>query len=134
MLDPTGGTVDHYISVAARPDLAYEWSNYRFASDLMNRIKAGADDSVLDPYEIGEGWFEILLPSMQMVVTDRVPPHLKRKAVFTLERLRLAHDERLIRWRRSVYEEYLKGSLTLEGLRKFAPLISRAVEKASAPG
>ena len=29
------GTVDHYLSWKNRPDLAYEWSNYRFASDRM---------------------------------------------------------------------------------------------------
>lgn len=129
MLDLAGGTVDHYISVAARRDLAYEWSNYRFASALMNSIKGGADGSVLDPYEVGEDWFEILLPSMQLVATDRVPPHLREKAAFTLKRLRLGHDERLIRWRQSVYEQYRRGLLTLEGLREYAPLIARAVEK-----
>lgn len=29
MLDPTGGTVDHYLSYKHYPGLTYEWSNYR---------------------------------------------------------------------------------------------------------
>ena len=55
MFDPTGGTVDHYLSCRDHQDLAYEWSNYRFASSTMNSIKRNADDAVLDPFEVG-GW------------------------------------------------------------------------------
>jgi hypothetical protein len=73
MLDPTGGTIDHYLSVRNHRQLAYEWSNYRFASSTMNSIKRTADDAVLDPYKIADGWFEILLPSLQMRVTAGVP-------------------------------------------------------------
>ena len=36
MLDPTGGTVDHYLSFKNYPHLAYEWDNYRFASATLN--------------------------------------------------------------------------------------------------
>ena len=39
MLDPTGGTVDHYLSFTHHRDLAYEWSNYRFASATMNTVR-----------------------------------------------------------------------------------------------
>ena len=31
MHDPTGGTVDHFLSFRHHRDLAYEWGNYRFA-------------------------------------------------------------------------------------------------------
>lgn len=127
MCDPTGGTVDHYRSVKEKPELAYEWSNYRFASGLMNSIKRTA--SVLDPYEVGEGWFEIVLPSLQLVLTDRVPPEFRERAKTTLRRLGLGHDERVLRYRRSWYERYVKGGLTLEGLYEAAPLIAAAVER-----
>jgi hypothetical protein len=108
MLDPTGGTVDHYRSFKEHRELAYEWSNYRFASQVMNSSKQNADDDVLDPHEIGEGWFEILLPSLQMRVTDAVP-------------------EEHIRWRLSWYQAYQNGGLTLEQLRQWAPLIAEAI-------
>lgn len=128
MLDPTGGTVDHYLSYRSRPDLAYEWDNYRFASAALNSSKKNADDSVLDPYEVGDGWFEILLPSLQLQVTDRVPKRLRKKAEYTLKRLRLRDGERVIRWRRTWYEMYESGKLSLSGLREVAPLIADAVE------
>ncbi|HEX7136668.1 MAG TPA: hypothetical protein VF219_02430 [Vicinamibacterales bacterium] len=127
MLDPTGGTVDHYFSYRNRPELAYEWSNYRFASSTMNSIKRTADDEVLDPYEVGDGWFEIILPSLQMRVTDRVPREHRSRAEATLSRLKLRDDERVIRWRQSWYEMYRAGRLTIDGLQQVAPLIADAV-------
>lgn len=129
MLDPTGGTVDHYLSWKNRPDLAYEWSNYRFASAVMNSSKRTADDSVLDPFEVGAGWFEVILPSLQMQVTEAVPPALRAKAVYTLKRLKLGDGERVIRWRQSWYNLYLQGGISIEGLRNVAPLLAAAIEK-----
>ncbi len=129
MFDPTGGMIDHYLSYRNHPHLAYEWSNYRFASSTMNSIKNRADEAVLDPYEVEDGWFEIILPSLQMRTTEHVPPELRARAEATLSRLRLRDDERLIRWRQSWYEMYRDGELTLDGLQRVAPLIAAAVRK-----
>lgn len=129
MRDPTGGTVDHFLSWSNHPDQAYEWSNYRFASGLMNNIKRAKDDTVLDPFEVGEGWFEILLPSLQMAITNAVPQALRAKATFTLNQLKLRDDERIIRWRQSWYDMYRERKLTLAGLRDVAPLIAAAIDK-----
>lgn len=134
MLDPTGGTVDHYLSYKNHPQHAYEWENYRFASATLNSSKKNADDAVLDPYRVGAGWFEILLPSLQMRVTNSVPPAYRAKAEFTLKRLKLQDGERIIRWRQSWYEMYKSGQLALEGLRSVAPLIAAAVDKELAQG
>lgn len=129
MLDPTGGTVDHYLSWKNRPDLAYDWSNFRFASNLMNSSKRTADATVLDPYLVQSGWFEIILPSLQMRVADKVPAAFKALAEFTLKRLKLGDGEKVIRWRRHYYARYETGQLTLEGLRVFAPLVADAAER-----
>lgn len=128
MHDPTGGTVDHFLSFKHHRHLAYEWSNYRFASGPLNSSKRDADDSVLDPFEVGDGWFEIILPSLQMRVTGAVPAAYRAKAEFTLERLKLRDGERVIRWRRSWYRMYTSGQLTLDGLRTVAPLLAAAVD------
>jgi len=95
----------------------------------MNSSKKTADAEVLDPYEIQPGWFEILLPSLQMRVTDRVPEQYRERAQFTLQRLRLRDGERIIEWRQGWYEAYLSGDLTLAQLRQWAPLIAEAVER-----
>lgn len=129
MLDPTGGTVDHYLSWVTRPDLAYEWSNFRFVSHILNSSKKTADDAVLDPYLVQSGWFEIILPSLQLRLTDKVPRAYRAKAEFTLKRLKLGDGEKIVRWRQLYYERYQAGQLTLEGLRELAPLVAVAVEK-----
>jgi hypothetical protein len=132
MLDPTGGTVDHYLSFKNRPDLTYEWSNYCFASATLNSSKKNGDNRVLDPYLVGAGWFEILLPSLIMRATSAVPTRLRKKADYTLERLQLRNGVRVIRWRQSWYELYKSGGLSLDALRKVAPLIAVAVDRALA--
>ncbi len=67
---------------------------------------------MLDPYEVHSDWFESVRP----------------KAEHTLLRLRLRDDERVIRQRREWYRMYQSREISLEGLRKKAPLIARAVE------
>jgi hypothetical protein len=129
MLDPTGGTVDHYLSWKNHRDLAYEWSNFRFVSYILNSSKRTADQAVLDPYLVGNGWFEIILPSLQMRVTDKVPAAYRAAAAFTLKRLKLGDGEKIVRWRRHYYARFQAGQLDLDGLRVFAPLVADAVER-----
>ncbi len=74
MYEPVG-TVDHYRSCKCVRSQAYEWSNYRFASGWINSSKQDIDDRVLDPFQVEDGWFEILLPSLQLVLTDAVPQY-----------------------------------------------------------
>lgn len=126
------GTVDHFISTSTDVSLAYEWDNYRFSSSALNSRKHALDDSILDPFEIGDGWFEVLIPSCQMVLTDLVPIELRDKALFTLSRLGLRDNEAIVAWRQEWYRMYTSGLLTLAGLREKAPLIAAAVEKQAA--
>ena len=121
------GTVDHYRSYTTDPHLTYEWTNHRFASQWLNSSKGSGE--VLDPYEIGEGWFEILLPSLQLVPTDKIPLEVRTRAEATFRRLPLGHDERIVKQRRRWYQQYQDGKLSLEGLSDNAPLIAAAVRK-----
>jgi hypothetical protein len=84
---------------------------------------------VLDPFEVEDDWFELRLPDLQLVLSDKVPPEVYERAAFTLERLHLRDDERVIRQRRAWYELFLEGEITLAGLERKAPLIARAVRK-----
>lgn len=126
MLD-LGCTVDHFESFEVAPRLSYEWSNYRYCSQWLNSSKKGR--RVLDPHAVGEGWFEVLLPSLQLILTDKVPEGARALAEETLRSLPIGSDERVIRQRRHWYRLYQQGSLSLDGLRAVAPLIAAAVEK-----
>lgn len=68
MYEPVG-TVEHYLSRENYRNLAYEWSNFRYASAWINSSKGALDDFVLDPFNIGKVGSEILLPSLQLVLT-----------------------------------------------------------------
>ena len=125
------GTVDHFVSWNEDRSQAYEWDNYRFSSGWINSSKQNVPSAdLLDPLTVGHGWFEIILPSLQLRITDSVPCGLRARAKYTLKRLHLIHDERVLRQRRMWYGMYQCGELTLNGLRKVAPLIAAAVQKA----
>lgn len=129
MYEPVG-TVDHFVSCDEDRNLAYEWSNYRYASGWINSSKQNLpSDTLLDSFAVGHSWFEILLPSLQLVTTNAIPQVLQARAEFVLKRLHLRDDERVLRQRREWYRMYQEGELTLDGLRKKAPLIAAAVEK-----
>ena len=131
MYEPAG-TVDHFEPVDANEARAYDWDNYRFASAWINSSKSKRT-AVLDPLWVRNGWFEVLLPSLQLVlVPEKVPAHLHALAAQTLTGLHLRDDERVLRQRRAWLRKYEEGKLTLEGLREMAPLIAAAVEKRAA--
>ncbi len=132
---PRQGTVDHFRSCKNAPELAYEWTNYRHCSARINQYKGMSDEDVLDPFEIEDDWFEIILPSMQLVPTDKLPDQHRKRALYTLERLRLLggpSDNWVVRQRRSWYRRYLNGKAPLELLDEFAPMIARAIRKRDA--
>jgi len=58
------------------------------------------------------------LPSIQLAVTEAIPPAYLQRARWTLGNFPLRDDERIIRVRRERYRMYLEGELTIDGLRK----------------
>ncbi|AUP76659.1 hypothetical protein CWS02_13865 [Enterobacter sp. EA-1] len=128
MYEPVG-TVDHFIAVDADESQSYEWTNYRFASGWINSSKNKAT-TILDPFIVEEGWFEILLPSLQLVtVPANIPRQYRQIAESTLTRLHLRDDERIIRQRRMWLKMFETHKINLEGLWQTAPLIAKAIEK-----
>lgn len=132
MYEPVG-TVDHFVSIDEDRSKAYDWSNYRFASAWLNSSKQALPSrQILDPFAVQNEWFEVQLPSMQLLLTEHVPNEWRERAQFMLDRLHLAHDERVIRQRREWYRMYQEGELTLDGIAKKAPLIAAAIRRQGA--
>lgn len=121
--------IDH-LKAQGKDHLAYEWSNFRYVEGIMNQRKLV--NLVLDPFQVKDDWFEILLPSLQLVLTDKVPKSKRVVAEFTLRKLGLTDSEVVIRYRREWYSMYQRGELTLDGLRRVAPLIAAAVVRTEA--
>ena len=132
------GDVDHYLACGhcrGKPsphrDRAFDWSNYRYASGLVNSRKGNHNEKILDPCEVGNGWFEVLLPSFTLRGTDLIPEEYRNKARFTIKELKLFNDYhvRLTRWH--WYQSYWNGGDPLIALLdEDAPLVAVAVRKA----
>lgn len=123
------GHVDHFLSKNKRRNLAYEWGNYRYIAGTVNSSKKTLDDQILDPFEVQDGWFEVLLPSMQLVTTADLPAALLPKAKLTIEKLHLDNGRKVRRNRQRWYEDYKAQKITFAGLQDFAPLVAKAVAK-----
>lgn len=130
------GAVDHYHSRSGPKGrrLAYEWSNYRYISTTVNSSKQALDSEVLDPFEVQDGWFEVRMPSFQLVRTDRVPSALRKKADYTIERLKLDQGTKFIANRIYWYREHRRKGLPLDRLREYAPLVADAIGRWVASG
>lgn len=125
-------TVDHYRSRSSRDgrQLAYEWTNYRLADGPMNSAKGTWDSRILDPFEVGNDWFEVRLPNLELVLSeDRIPPERRDDARFTVRQLGLQDGEEVLEMRRAWYDDFVEGDVTLRWLSRRAPLIARAIEK-----
>lgn len=83
----------------------------------------------MDPFLVGEGWFEILLPSLQLGVSDHIPPEHRAKAESTLSILPIRDDERAVQTRREWMKLYEDSDITLTGLDKVFPLLAAAIRK-----
>jgi len=127
----SSGTVDHFASWKNNRSLAYEWSNYRYSDGPINNAKKPSwDGMLLDPFEVDDAWFEVLLPSCQLqLVEDKIPPEILPRAKFTVEKLGLQDDERIVGLRREWLRMHEEDGLSLEGLRRKAPLVAHAVER-----
>lgn len=129
----SSGTVDHFVSCDEDRRQTYEWSNHRYVEGWFNSSKNKHPSSqLLDPFEIQEGWFEIHLPSLQLRLTDAVPPEVRQRAEYTLTRLPLRDDERVIRQRRAWLQMYEEGT-PLAVIEMRAPLIAQAIRRQGWP-
>jgi hypothetical protein len=99
-------TTDHFVALrnASDPMLAYTWANYRLAHALVNGCKS-AIPKVLDPFEIGEGWFAIDFGTFETIVGPQAPPDRQDAIRHTIKALKLDGRE-LATTRRRAAERY----------------------------
>lgn len=114
-------SVDHFVSKRKRPDLAYEWGNYRLACARINSRKGDCDD-VLDPFEVENDWFRLELTTGRIYPKPNLEDRIKKKVQRTIDRLGL--DEN---WSRKVrikyYDDYLNEDISSDYLKSHAPFL-----------
>ena len=119
-------SVDHMVAKSSAWDQVYEWSNYRLACLLMNARKGVAD--VLDPFEIGEGWFALELVAFQVVPGSGLPANVHARVVDTIATLRLS-DSVCCEARAAYAQAYWNGDVSLSYLQRCAPFVARELER-----
>lgn len=127
----TSGEIDHFVSLHEDRNRAYDFDNYRYADPKFNRSKGKRRASeLLDPFEVEDGWFEILIEAnFQLVLTDLCPEPFRGRAETMLDKLHLRDHRRLIDARRNWYEQWEKCGAPIDLLDKYAPLVARAIRK-----
>ncbi|MFC2170544.1 hypothetical protein ACFLQJ_01035 [Calditrichota bacterium] len=122
------GQVDHFISVKLDKSKIYEWDNYRYATGWINGKKLNLT-GFLDPFEVQDGWFEVHIPSLQLIITDSIPHNFRAKAENTIQKLGLQKDKRIIDQRENHLKSYLEKKISFEALMEYAPLVAHAIRK-----
>lgn len=120
-------SVDHFVPKSRRPDLLYEWSNYRLACSLMNARKGQFED-VLDPFEVEDGWFVLDLSFLQVLPDPALDEATQRRVQATIDRLDL-NDNECLQARAKDYDVYLKSELPFDLLQRWSPFVAREMKR-----
>lgn len=96
-------TVDHVLPKSYAWNQVYEWANYRLCASIINSQK-GALLTLVDPFEIGHGWFALNLNTFQVERGSSAPQAEWARIDATLpvlnHRLCVQEREEYVRWYR----------------------------------
>ncbi len=121
-------TIDHFIPKSVAPNLAYEWSNFRLSSHLLNTRKSSFQD-VLDPFTIQPGWFILDFGSLFIKAGNSLDVDIRQKVMNTIKRLKLNDEDSCLQSRLSWLEPFCQGQLTFAFLKEKAPFIAYELER-----
>ncbi len=120
-------SVDHFVSKSVQPDLAYDWSNYRYVSARFNSRKGTR--AILDPFRLLEPAFVIDFSSLLLKANPALTADQQRLALDTIEILKLNSDDDLVTERQSWTDAYRTGRITFEFLESKAPFIAYELQR-----
>ena len=120
-------SVDHFTSKDLSPHLAYEWSNFRYASGRFNSRKG--NQIILDPFLIRQGWFQINFNNMFIKPASDLGAQLERQVLNTIKILHLNSDDKLIEERIWFVDLLNKGEISFDHMKHQAPFIAFEMER-----
>ena len=123
---PDSASVDHFEAKSVVPALAYEWSNYRLASQKVNSKKGNY--VVLDPFLVGENWFVLDFASSRVRPSRAETPQVQADVQNTINTLGL-NDQGWVKLRFTVLRQYALSRVTFEHLQEFYPFIARELDR-----
>lgn len=128
--DTGGDTVEHYRPKTLYPQLAYEWSNYRFVCSRLNGRKGNFED-VLDPFQIENGWFVIDFPSLLVKPGREVTAAVREQVLASISRLKLNDEATCVRQRSYYVNEFLIHGRDYfdRTMRRDAPFLAAEIDR-----
>lgn len=120
-------SVDHFVAKPTAWQHAYEWHSYRLACGLMNARK-GSASSVLDPFDVQEGWFVLDAVSFQVAPGDGLEAATMEAVNVTISRLRL-NDQECCEARAEFAEDYWNGEVTYGYVARHAPFVAQELRR-----
>lgn len=127
-------TVDHFVPWRADPTRhAFEWSNLRYASLDVNRLKGTR--RVLDPFELQDEWLALNLATFEIEARDGIPPI---DADVWANTLKILNEPTFCDARRWYHERYFGRKLDAfdpdeampwATLQREAPFVAREIER-----
>jgi hypothetical protein len=121
-------TIEHFKPKSHFPDLAYEWSNYRFVSQKLNG-KKGVHQDVIDPFLVEHDSFVIEFPSLLVKPNDRLDSPKQEAVLASITRLRLNDEGTCLEQRTTYTRNYCLGRMKWRLLKSDAPFLAREVAR-----
>ena len=125
---PQQGSVDHFLPKATRPDLAYEWSNFRLAGGKVNNSKGNLTD-ILDPFQVQDDWFFMDIPACLLRPNPALEKALRNQIANTINALRLNQDDSYVQERCNILMEYGRGDVTIGFLERRYPFLAKEAKR-----
>lgn len=121
-------SVDHFIAKKLRPDLAYEWDNFRYVSTRFNSRKGLK--TILDPFLMVEFLFQIDFKTLFIKPNATIVDNAVLVSVQnTIEVLKLNDDDELVKERFEYCTLYWSKEITFDYLSKKVPLIAFELQR-----
>ena len=118
--------IDHFHPKTRYQQEAYEWENLRLCSSNINKKKR--DHDVLDPFDVRDRTFGIVLATGRMVKLKKYNPAYEALCDKTVKILGLNEHE-YTRMRKDILDDYLRGEITISNLRKRNPFVYSEVRR-----
>jgi hypothetical protein len=115
-------SIDHFIPKSQRPDLAYDWDNYRYVSARFNGRKGA--HKIVDPFALLPGWFILDFRSFFIKPDPGLSKNQQRLLWDTIKRLKLNSDDDLVDERQTWHSHYTDKEITFGHLKKKAPFMA----------
>lgn len=120
-------SVDHFLPKSIKPELAYEWNNYRLTTQIMNNYKD--NNLIVDPFEISNGDFMIDFPSCLIKINPNLPKEKIERIQSTIDVLKLNSSDDQVQARCDIIMNYINGEISQQYLKKKYPFIAYELER-----